>query len=65
MVSSVKKFNHNYIIHEGKIGYVLPEGISFKANYGWRTTFAYFFEVERGTIKVQPQDYASISILCC
>lgn len=65
MVSSVKNYKHNYIIHEGKIGYVLPEGISFQASYGWKTTFAYFYEAERGTIAVRPQDYASISVLCC
>lgn len=65
IVSSVKNFKHSYIIHEGKIGYVLPEGISFKASYGWKTTFAYFYEAERGTIPVRPQDYVSISILCC
>jgi hypothetical protein len=65
MVSSVKNFKHSYIIHEGKIGYVLPEGISFKASYGWKTTFAYYYEAERGAIKVQPEDYAEISVLCC
>ena len=65
MVSSAKKFQHSYLIHEGKIGYVLPEGISFKASYGWKTTFAYYYEAERGTISVRPEDYVSISILCC
>jgi len=65
MVSSVKNFKHDYIIHDGKIGYVLPEGISFKASYGWKTTFAYFYEYSRRAITVRPQDYASIDVLCC
>jgi len=65
MAGSVKNFKHNYIIHEGKIAYVLPEGISFKASYGWKTTFAYFYEAERGSIAVRPQDYAFFSVLCC
>lgn len=65
MVGSVKNFKHDYIIHEGKIGYVLPEGISSKASYGWKTIFAYYYEVERGALKVRPEDSAEISILCC
>jgi hypothetical protein len=65
MISSVKNYKHNYVVHDGKIGYVLPEGISFKANYGWKTTFAYYYEAGRGTIKERPQDYAVVSVLCC
>jgi hypothetical protein len=44
MVSSVKNFNHSYIIKDDKICYALPEGISDKANFGWKTTFAYYYE---------------------
>lgn len=65
MVASVKNFNHSYVIHENKIGYVLPEGLSFEANYGWKTIFAYYHEAGKGTIKMNPSDRASLSILCC
>lgn len=65
MVNSVKNFKHSYVLQNGRIGYVLPEGISFKANYGWKTIFAYFYEADRGTIKVRPQDFVSISLVCC
>ena len=65
MVSSVRNFKHDYIIQDGKIGYLLPEGISFKANYGWKTIFAYFYEVDRKSITANIQGYSSISILCC
>jgi hypothetical protein len=27
--------------------------------------FAYYFEVERKVLKVRPEDFADISILCC
>jgi hypothetical protein len=43
----------------------LPEGISFTASYGWKTVFAYYHEVEKGTLKVRPEDFAEISVLCC
>ena len=65
MIASVRSFEHKYIIHDGKIGYVLPEGISHKASYGWKTIFAYFYEKERGTIFLTPEDFVSLSILCC
>lgn len=66
MVRSVKSFKHDYIIHDGRIGYVLPEGISHKANFGWKTTFAYLYEKEfGGIIKELPEEFASMSILCC
>lgn len=65
MISSARNFKHAYVIHDNKIGYVLPEGLSFAASYGWKTIFAYYYEAERGTIKINPSLMAELSVICC
>lgn len=65
MVSSVKNFKHEYVIEGNRIGYVFPEGLSFKANYGWKTIFAYYYEASRGNITINPSTKAELSVVCC
>jgi len=65
MISSVRNFQHVYVVHDNKIGYVLPEGLSFSASYGWKTIFAYYYEAGRGSIKMNPSQMAELTVTCC
>lgn len=50
MIASVRDFKHPYVVQDNKIGYILPEGISYSASYGWKTIFAYYYERDCMTI---------------
>jgi hypothetical protein len=44
MISGTKNYKHDYLILNDKIVYKEQDGISLTANYGFKTTFAYFYE---------------------
>ena len=51
MVSDVKTFEtHNYQVLRGQISYADQDAMSFNKQFGYKTTFAYFFEMEKGRI---------------
>ena len=45
-----KKSNHEYIVHEDKIGYKESDYISTHTSYGYETLFLYYKENEEGNI---------------
>ena len=52
MVADLKDFQgHGYIVDENKIGYKDQDKIEFNIVIGYKTLFAYMYEMEKGTIK--------------
>jgi len=64
MVQCAKNFKHNYVIQNNSIVYSLKEGLATNVDYGWKTTFAYYYEIGEGTISGIAEKYAKMSILC-
>jgi len=51
MIADVQNFQgHGYVVDKNKIGYKDQDKISFNIVVGYKTLFAYMFEMERGTI---------------
>jgi uncharacterized protein (DUF1330 family) len=57
--------SHQYVVLDGKIGYRDQDGISFTLNYGYKTMFAYFKEVQDGNLpKSALENIAYLQINC-
>jgi hypothetical protein len=39
--------DHGYVVEKQRIGYLYNDQISFKMNYGYKTTFANYHEYEK------------------
>ncbi len=50
MIADVKLYeNHDYLVHNYKIGYKYQDTISHNISYGYQTIFAYYHELENPT----------------
>jgi hypothetical protein len=63
ILDGIKNYKHDYVIHNERVGYIYPEGIKCHG-VSWLTTFAYYYEVERGALKCRPQSEAGIMLNC-
>lgn len=65
MINGVKNCVHDYVIIDNKIAYKDQDKYSTKLSYGYKTTFAYFYEYSRKSINELPSSVSSIDFSLC
>ena len=57
---------HNYLVHNGRIGYQEHDGVTLKASFGFKTMFAHFQEFDQGKIsKTVLEEAVTMRMKCC
>eukprot|EP00048_Salpingoeca_helianthica_P005522 m.88664 g.88664 ORF g.88664 m.88664 type:complete len:671 (+) comp13632_c0_seq2:4786-6798(+) len=66
MLAAVNSYNNpEYRVQGGRIGYVRQDTVSFTHLEGYKTVFAYFYEVEKGSIpEARRNEFTSIFVGC-
>ncbi|EAR88873.1 helicase carboxy-terminal domain protein, putative (macronuclear) [Tetrahymena thermophila SB210] len=65
MISDSRNFEHKYVVQNLQIGYQEQDGISFDITYGYKTLFAYFYELEQKRVSESKlKENTFISIKC-